>query len=79
MFDAIALEFVGVSSTEDFVAGDLGGNNLADDISIGEADDEAVFGSVIFVLGLGDQTLASIVVGFTRPTALVFGLVPAVV
>lgn len=47
---------------------------MADDILIGEADNEAVFRSVVFVLGLGDEALASVVVGFTCSTTLVLGL-----
>ena len=54
MIDAVSLELVCVRSNEDFVAGDLGGDDLADDVFVGEADDEAEFRSVVFVLGLRD-------------------------
>ena len=74
MLNAVAFELVRVCRAEDFVAGDFGGDDLADDIAVGEADDEAVFGSVVFVLGLSDETLASIVIGFTCATTLVLGL-----
>jgi len=77
MLDAVAFEFVTVGCAEDFVARNLGGDYLADDVFVGETNDEAVFGSVVFVLGLGDETLASIVIGFTCTTALVLGLVAA--
>jgi len=74
MLDAVFLQLVTVSRAEDLVTGDLGGNDLTDDILIGEANDEAVFGGIVFVLGLGDETLASVVVGFTCTTTLVLGL-----
>ncbi len=77
MLDAVSLELVAVGCAEDFVASYLGGDDLANDILIGEANDEAVLGSVVFVLGLGDETLACIVIGFTCSTTLVFGLVAA--
>jgi hypothetical protein len=54
---------VSVGCTEDLVTGDLGRDQLADDVSIGESDDEAVLRGVVLVLRLGDQTLAGIVVG----------------
>lgn len=78
MLDSIPLEFVAVGGAEDLVACDLRGDDLADDIFVGEADNEAVLGSVVFVLGLGDETLAGVVVGFSCSTTLVLGLVAAV-
>jgi hypothetical protein len=36
---------------------------LADDVLVGETDDEAVLGRIVLVLGLGDQPLTGIVVG----------------
>lgn len=75
MLDAVGLELVGVSSTEDFVASDLGGNDLDDDVAIGETDDQAILGCIVLVLGLSDETLSGVVVGLTRPTTLVLGLV----
>ena len=76
--DAVALELVGVGGDEDLVAGDLGTDDLGDDVLVGEADDQAVLGRVVFVLGLRDEALASVVVGLTRPAALVLHLVAAV-
>ena len=63
-----------VGRTKDFVARDLGGDDLADDILVGEADNETVLGSVVFVLGLSDETLAGVVVGLPCSTTLVLGL-----
>lgn len=60
------------------LASDFRGHDLANDITIGEADDEAIFGGIVFVLGLGNETLAGVVVGFTLTTTLVLGLVAAV-
>lgn len=38
---------------------------LADDVLVGEADDEPVLGRVVLVLGLGHEPLARVVVGLT--------------
>lgn len=70
MLDAIALELVPIGSAEDLVAGDLGGDDLCDDVLVGEADDKTVFGCVVFIFGLRDQALAGEVVGFTCPSTL---------
>jgi hypothetical protein len=72
--DSVALEFVGIGGTEDFVAGKLGSDKLADDVSVGESNDEAVLGRVVFVLGLRDKALAGVVVGLACSSALVLGL-----
>jgi hypothetical protein len=66
ILDSISLEFVRVSSAEDLVASEFGRDQLADDVSVGETDDEAVFGSIVLVLRLGDQSLTSIVIGLER-------------
>lgn len=75
MLDTVGLELVGVSSAEDLIACDFGCDDLNDDVAVGETDDQAVFGCVVFVLGLGDETLSGVVVGLTRSTTLVLGLV----
>lgn len=67
-----------VGGAEDLIAGDLGGDNLANNIFVGEANNEAVLGSVVFVLGLSDETLAGVVVSLSCTTTLVLGLVAAV-
>ena len=74
VLNAIRLQLMGVGGCEDLIARDLGGDNLADDVAVGEADDKSVLGSVVLVLGLGDQSLAGIVVGLSGPSALVLGL-----
>lgn len=79
MLDTVGLELVGVSSAEDLIAGDFGCDDLNDDVAVGETDDQAVFGRVVLVLGLGDKTLPGVVVGLTRPTTLVLGLVSTAV
>lgn len=70
MLDAIALQLVSVCGAEDLIASDLGGDDLGDDVFVGEADDEPVLGSVVLVLGLRDQAFAGEVVGFTCPSTL---------
>ena len=77
MVDAIALELMCVGCAEDLVPSYLGCDDLADDIAVGEADDKAVLGSVVFVLGLADETFTSVVVGFTGTATLVFDLIAA--
>ena len=77
MLDAITLQFVGVSGAEDFIARDLGGDDLTYDIAVGKSNDEAVLGGIVFVLGLGNETLSCVVIGFSSPTTLVLGLVAA--
>lgn len=76
--DAIALELVGVGAGEDLVTGDLRVDDLGDDVAVGEADDQAVLGGVVLVLGLGDQALTGIVVGLTLTATTVLGLVAAI-
>jgi hypothetical protein len=68
-----------VSGAEDLVAVDLGGDDLGDDVAVGEADNQTVLGGVVLVLGLGDEALAGVVVGLTRTTTLVLDLVTAVI
>jgi hypothetical protein len=72
--DSVALELVGIGGAEDFVASKLRGDKLADDVSVGESNDETVLGRVVFVLGLGNEALAGVVVGLACSSTLVFGL-----
>jgi hypothetical protein len=74
LVDTVAGELVGVGRGEDLVTGDLRVDNLGDDVAVGEANDHAVLGRVVLVLGLGDQALASIVVGLTLAAATVLSL-----
>lgn len=48
--DTVAFELVGVGGAKDLVAGKFRGNDLADDVLVGEADDQAVLGCVVLVL-----------------------------
>jgi hypothetical protein len=74
LINAVLGELVGVGSGEDLVTGDLGVDDLGNDVTVGEADNHAVLGRVVLVLGLGDQALASIVVGLTLAAATVLSL-----
>ena len=65
-----------VRSHEDLVTTDLRGDDLSNDVAVGEADDEAVLGRIVLVLGLGGQALAGIVIGLALSAALVLDLVP---
>jgi hypothetical protein len=51
---------------EDLVTANLGVDDLADDVLVGEADNEAVLGRIVLVLGLGDQPLTRIVIGCAK-------------
>lgn len=75
LVDTVALQLVGVGGSEDLVTGDLRVDDLGDDVAVGETDDHAVLGGVVLVLGLGDQALASIVVGLTLAATAVLSLV----
>ena len=66
VLDSISLELVRIGSAENLVAREFGSHQLADDVSVGETDDEAVFGSVVLVLGLSNQSLTGIVIGLER-------------
>ena len=74
VLDTVSLQLMGVSGSEDLVTRDLRGDDLDDDVAVGEADDKSVLGSIVLVLGLGDQSLAGIVIGLSGPSALVLGL-----
>jgi hypothetical protein len=78
VLDAVGRELVRVGRGEDLVASDLRGDNLHDDVAVGEADNKSVLGSAILVLGLGDKSLTGVVVGLSLPSALELGLVAAV-
>lgn len=67
-------QLMGVGRSDDNVSLDLGKDQLADDFGVGEADDEAVLGSVVLVLVLDDQALTGIVVGLTLASSAVFDL-----
>ena len=51
---------MGVGSAEDLVTTKFGSNQLADDVTVGEADDKPVFGSIVFVLCLSNKLLSSL-------------------
>jgi hypothetical protein len=54
VLDSVSLELVSVGCAEDLVACNLSGDELANDVSVGEADDQSVLRSVVLVLGLRD-------------------------
>jgi hypothetical protein len=74
LVNAVLGELVSVGRGEDLVTRDLGVDDLGNDVAVGEADNHAVLGRIVLVLGLGDQTLASIVVGLTLAAATVLSL-----
>ena len=78
VLDTVAGELVCVGSGENKVTLELGVDNLGDDVLVGDADDQAVFGGVVLVLGLGHKALTGVVVGLTlytrEKTPIVSGL-----
>ena len=73
--DAIAGELVGVGGSEDEVTDDLGVDDLADDVLVGEADDKTVLGSVVLVLVLGHEATTGKVVSLALTTTTETSLV----
>lgn len=74
VLDSVSLELVGVSGNEDLITDNLGGDNLDDDVAVGEADYETVLWSIVLVLGLGDEALAGVVIGLSLTTSAVLRL-----
>ena len=72
--DAVSRELLRGRSRENEVTLQTRVDDLHDDLLVGEADDKSVLGSIVLVLGLGDQSLAGIVIGLSGPSALVLGL-----
>jgi len=75
VLDTVCLQLVGVCGDKDLVTGELRGDDLSNDVAVGETDDETVFWCIVLVLCLGDQTLACVVIGLSGTTALVLSLV----
>jgi hypothetical protein len=63
--DTESRELMSVSSSKNEITLEFGINDLTDDVLVGETDDHSVLGGVVFVLGLNDKSLSSIVVGLT--------------
>lgn len=62
MLDAVARELVSVGSGKDVVTVKLGRNDLDDNVTVCEADYQAVLGAVVLVLCLGNKCTAGLVV-----------------
>ena len=60
--DTVLGELVSVGRGKNKVTLELGIDNLADNILVGEADNKTVLGRVVLVLGLDNKTLASVVI-----------------
>ena len=74
VLNAVVLELVRVGRDENLVTSELRADDLGDDVAVGEANDKAVLGRIVLVLGLGDEALAGVVVGLALTSALVLGL-----
>lgn len=67
---------MGICGHEDLVTANLRGDDLSDDVAVGEADHEPVLGRIVLVLRLGGQAFAGVVIGLALSAALVLDLVP---
>ena len=77
MVDTVARELLRARSAQNEITLKTSVHNLDNNFTVREADDQAVFGRVVFVLGLSDKALAGIVVGLAGTAALVLHLVAA--
>jgi len=64
-FKAILLEFSGVSVSKDLVTLNSGIDNLADNSGASNSGNKSVFGRVVFVFVLDDQSLSGVVISLT--------------
>mmetsp|Transcript_126048 Transcript_126048/g.177843 ORF Transcript_126048/g.177843 Transcript_126048/m.177843 type:complete len:209 (-) Transcript_126048:8-634(-) len=69
-------EFVCVGISDDHVSLHLGVGNLADDVLVGETDDESVLGGVVLVLVLANHSSAGTEIGLTLTPPSELGLEP---
>jgi hypothetical protein len=76
---SITRQLVGRSTGQDAISVDEGVDNLANDLLVGETNDEAVLGRLVLVLGLAAKTLALTVVGAAFAAAAKLDLVAFVV
>jgi hypothetical protein len=72
--ESVAGELVRTGRGQDAISIDERVDNLANDLLVGETNDEAVFGRLVFVLGLAAETLALTVVGAAFATTAKFDL-----
>lgn len=72
--EPIARKLVGVGGGENQIADDAGGDDLGDDVLVGESDDEPVLGCVVFVLVLVDEADSGSVIGLSLSSSLVLNL-----
>ena len=74
MVDTVTRELLRGRGAENEVALEARVDDLHNYLLVGEADDQAVLGRVVLVLGLGHETLAGVVVGLAGPAARVLDL-----
>jgi len=74
MVDAVAGQLPRLCGSQDEISLQACIDNLNDDVLVRKADDEAVFGSIVFVLCLGHKSLSGVVIGFALPPTAVFYL-----
>lgn len=71
VLDAVFRKLMSISRSQDDISLNLGICNLSDNVLVGEADDEAVLGRVVLVLGLCDETLSCVEVGLSLSELLI--------
>lgn len=68
-------QFMGVCSAYNTITFNAGEGDLYGDVLVGQTYNQTIFGCIVFVLVLEDQTFAGIVIGFTLTTPAEFDLV----
>lgn len=66
---------MGVCSAYNTITFNAGEGDLYGDVLVGQTYNQTIFGCIVFVLVLEDQTFAGIVIGFTLTTPAEFDLV----
>jgi len=72
--DSIAGELMSIGGSQDVISFDFGKDDLGNNIGVGEAGNQTIFGAVVFILGLGDEPLAGTVISLAFTPAAVFDL-----
>jgi len=74
--ESVSTELGGLGLAEDAISIDQGVSDLADNLGVGESDDETVLRRLVLVLVLGTQPLSLAVVGFSLAAASELDLIP---
>mmetsp|Transcript_15912 Transcript_15912/g.20137 ORF Transcript_15912/g.20137 Transcript_15912/m.20137 type:complete len:297 (+) Transcript_15912:312-1202(+) len=73
--ESVPTQLGGCSGSQNAIAIDERVGDLTNNLTVGKSNDETVLGGLVLVLGLGAETFALAVIGFTFATTAVFHLV----